>query len=133
METHLHRWVFLTNAFYTINNDTSNESNGQFCIGQDFERFSGKSGTILSGISMLGNALLFSSNYIPTSFTDSAVFDFFVHCDMKLIIRDGKLASTGSTLNKILQSTESLTLTARNINGRVNASPAKITVWVLET
>ena len=37
-----------------------------------------------------------------------------------------KLANTGSILNKNLTNTESMTLKALNVNGRINASSAKI-------
>ena len=81
----------LKNASYTVNDDTNNNSNGQFCIGQDFECYSGKSGALLSGISTLGSDLYYSGNYTSASFADSAVFDFYLHYDMKLIIQDGVL------------------------------------------
>ena len=61
---------------------------GLFVIGQDFETFSGKSGSILSGASTLGNDLMFSANYGAMA---AAIFDFFLHYDMKLIIKDGVL------------------------------------------
>ena len=81
----------LKNASYTVNDDTNNKSNGQFCIGQDFESYSGKSDALLSAISTLGSDLYHSGNYTSASFNDSAVFDFYLHYDMKLIIQDGAL------------------------------------------
>ena len=57
-------------------------------IGQDFESYSGKSGALLSGTSTLGNNLYFSANISEMA---AAIFDFFLHYDMKLIIKDGVL------------------------------------------
>ena len=60
---------------------------GQFIIGCDFESYSGKSGALLSGVSTLGTDLVFSGTY--TALPAAALFDFFLHYDMKLIIKDG--------------------------------------------
>ena len=56
---------------------------GIFVIRQDFESYSGKSGALLSGASTLGNDLYFSANFGAMA---AAIFDFFLHYDMKLII-----------------------------------------------
>ena len=80
----------LNSASFVLSTPTgADEANyGLFVIGQDFETFSGKSGAILSGASTLGNNLMFSANYGAMA---AAIFDFFLHYDMKLIIKDGVL------------------------------------------
>ena len=59
-----------------------------FCDWTGFWIVSGKSGTLLSGASTLGNDLYFSANFDAMA---AAIFDFFLHYDMKLIIKDGVL------------------------------------------
>ena len=69
--------------------DATSTNGGYFVIGQDFETYSGKSGQILSGCSTLGSDLYFSANI--GAMAAGAVFDYFLHYDIKLIIRDGVL------------------------------------------
>ena len=61
-------------------------------IGQDFESYSGKSGALLLGANTLGNDLYFSATFDSMA---AAMFDFFLHYDMKLIIKDGVLTVNG--------------------------------------
>ena len=68
----------------------SSDLGGLFVIGQDFESYSGKSGSLLSGISTLGSDLYFSANYTANTMA-AAIFDYFLDYDMKLIIDNGIL------------------------------------------
>ena len=72
----------------TYKTTASSALGGLFIIGQDFESSSGKSGSILSGISTLGSDLYFSANYSTGGIAAAAIFDFFLHYDMKLIIEN---------------------------------------------
>ena len=67
---------------------SASDLSGLFVLGIDLESYSGKSGALLSGISTLSTDLIYSGNY---SALTAAVFDFFLHYDMKLIIQDGIL------------------------------------------
>ena len=69
--------------------DKVDDLTGLFVIGQDLESYSGKSGSLLSGISTLGSDLYFSANY--GDMTVPALLDFFLHYDMKLVIANGVL------------------------------------------
>ena len=69
--------------------DTTAANYGYFVIGQDFETYSGKSGQLLSGMSTLGSDLYFSANI--GAMANGAIFDYFLHYDIKLIIKDGIL------------------------------------------
>ena len=69
--------------------DATSTNGGYFVIGQDFETYSGKSGQLLSGCSTLGSDLYFSANI--GAMAAGAVFDYFLHYDIKLIIKDGIL------------------------------------------
>ena len=69
--------------------DATSTNGGYFVIGQDFETYSGKSGQLLSGCSTLGRDLYFSANI--GAMAAGAVFDYFLHYDIKLIIKDGVL------------------------------------------
>ena len=69
--------------------DKAEALSGLFVIGQDLESYSGKSGSLLSGISTLGSDLFFSANY--SDMTVPALLDFFLHYDMKLVIENGVL------------------------------------------
>ena len=62
---------------------------GYFVIGQDFETYSGKSGQLLSGCLAIGSYLNFSAN--TGAMASGSIFDFFLHYDLKLIIKDGIL------------------------------------------
>ena len=62
---------------------------GLFIIGQDFETYGGKSGALLSGASTVGSDLYFSATF--STATPAAIFDYFMHYDIKLIIQDGVL------------------------------------------
>ena len=59
---------------------------GTFILACDFESYSGRSGSILSGVNTLGSDL-----YLNAMFANSAAgtIDVFLHYDMKLIIQDG--------------------------------------------
>ena len=70
------------------NNNTS-ANGGYFVIGQDFETYSGKSGQLLPGVSTLGSDLYFSANIGPMAARE--VFDYFLHYDIKLVIKDNIL------------------------------------------
>ena len=69
--------------------DNTSTNGGYFVIGQDFETYSGKSGQLLSGVSTLGSDLYFSANV--GAMADGAIFDYFLHYDIKLVIKDGIL------------------------------------------
>ena len=63
---------------------------GYFVIGQDFETYTSKNNSqLLQGVSTLGSDLYFSANI--GAMAAGAIFDFFLHHDFKLIIRDGIL------------------------------------------
>ena len=68
--------------------DCTSTNGGYFVIGQDLKTYIGKSGQILLGVITLGSDY-FSSNI--GAMAAGAVFDFFLHYDMKLIIKDGIL------------------------------------------
>ena len=61
---------------------------GTFILACDFESYTGRSGSILSGASTLGSDL-----YLNATFANSegATIDTFLHYDVKLIIKDGIL------------------------------------------
>ena len=76
----------LNSTNYSVVN--ASDVSGLFVLGIDLESYSGRSGALLSGISTLGSDLIYSANYAALP---AAVFDFFMHYDMKLIIQDGIL------------------------------------------
>ena len=61
---------------------------GTFILACDFESYTGRSGSILSGVSTLGSDL-----YLNATFgnSEAATIDMFLHYDIKLIIKDGIL------------------------------------------
>ena len=61
---------------------------GTFILACDFESYTGRSGSILSGVSTLGSDL-----YLNATFgnSEAATIDTFLHYDMKLIIKYGIL------------------------------------------
>ena len=61
---------------------------GTFILSCDFESFSGRSGSILSGLNTISNDLYLSATF---SASDAATIDTYLHYDMKLIIKDGIL------------------------------------------
>ena len=69
--------------------DSTYNNGGLFVIGQDFETLCGKSGALLSGVSTVGTDLYFSATF--SAATPAAIFDYFLHYDVKLIIQDGVL------------------------------------------
>ena len=83
-------YVAATPSGSATSSDNYNPMNGGlFVIGQDFESYSGKSGALLSGASRIGSDLYFSATF--STATSAAIFDYFLHYDVKLIIQDGVL------------------------------------------
>ena len=72
-----------------------------FVIGKDFESYSGKNVSLLSGISTLGSYLYLSTNYTAAAVTGEGEIDYFLHYDMKLIIDNGILAVNMYFLSQI--------------------------------
>ena len=69
--------------------DYTTTNGGYFVLGQNFETYSGKSGQLLQGANTLGSDLFFSANM--GAMAAGAIYDFFLHIDFKLVIRDGIL------------------------------------------
>ena len=77
-------------ASYKITSATGADAatTGTFILSCDFESFSGKSGSILSGVSTLGSDLYLNATFASSA---AATIDVYLHYDMKLIIKDGVL------------------------------------------
>ena len=78
---------------YNIRNGNS-DATGTFVIGQDFERYSGKSGQILSGLDayISGSDLFFSGTWTDNTYTDGNILaDFYCHYDQLITIEDGQM------------------------------------------
>ena len=80
----------LNNANYSIVAATGANAaaTGTFILSCDFESYTGRSGSILSGVSTLGSDLLLNATFANS---EAATIDTFLHYDMKLIIKDGVL------------------------------------------
>ena len=76
---------------YNIRNG-NNDATGTFVIGQDFERYSGKSGQIISGLDASGSDLFFSGTWTDNTYTDGNILaDFYCHYDQLITIEDGQM------------------------------------------
>ena len=64
-------------------------SQGCHVLGCDMEVYSGKSGSILSGINTSGNDLYFSATFPSAGIASIALFDYMLHYDMVLKIENG--------------------------------------------
>ena len=61
-------------------------------IHQDFEKFSGKSGQIISGMDTTSSDLFFSGTWSSLTNVDATILtDFFAHYDQVLVIVDGQI------------------------------------------
>ena len=69
--------------------DYTTTNGGYFVLATDFKTYSGKSGQLLQGANTLGSDLYFSANV--GAMAAGAIWDFFLHIDFKLVIRDGIL------------------------------------------
>ena len=80
----------INNANYSIVAATGENAaaTGTFILSCDFESYTGRSGSILSGVSTLGSDLLLNATFANS---EGATIDTFLHYDMKLIIKDGIL------------------------------------------
>ena len=73
---------------------TCTDASGSFIIGQDFEKFSGKSGQIISGLDTTSSDLFFSGTWTATGNQDANILsDFYAHMDMVLVIIDGQMVA----------------------------------------
>ena len=68
------------------------DATGSFVIGQDFEKFSGKSGQIISGLDSAASDLFFSGTWSRITNTDATILaDFYCHFDEVLVIADSRM------------------------------------------
>ena len=78
---------------YNIRN-ANTDTTGTFCIGQDFEQLSGKSGQIISGLDTTSSDLFFSGTWSSVANADATILaDFYAHFDQVLVIVDGAMIS----------------------------------------
>ena len=76
---------------YNVRSGNSDAS-GTFVIGQDFERYSGRSGQIISGLDASGSDLFFSGTWTDNTNTDANILaDFYCHYDQLITIEDGQM------------------------------------------
>ena len=76
---------------YNIRNGNS-DATGTFVIGQDFERYSGKSGQIISCLDASGSDQFFSGTWTDNTYTDGQFLaDFCCHYDQLITIEDGQM------------------------------------------
>ena len=78
-----------TNATDATATTADDSHTGTFILACDFESYSGKSGALLSGVNTLGSDLYLNATFASSA---AAVIDFFLHYDVKLIIKDGILS-----------------------------------------
>ena len=63
-------------------------------IGMDFEKYSGKSGQIISGLDTTGSDLYFSGTGNSNTNTDAQIIaSFFAHFDNVLVIENGQMVA----------------------------------------
>ena len=68
------------------------DTTGTFVIGQDLEKFSGKSGQIISGLDTTSSDLFFSGTWGANPAYDATILaDFYAHYDQVLVIVDGQM------------------------------------------
>ena len=80
--------------FTKYNVMTCTDASGSFIIGQDFEKFSGKSGQIISGLDVTSSDLFFSGTWTSTANQDATILcDFYAHYDTVLVIVDGQMVA----------------------------------------
>ena len=80
--------------FTKYNVMTCTDASGSFVISQDFEKYSGKSSQIISGLDTTGSDLFFSGTWTSTTNQDANILcDFYAHLDMVLVIVDGQMVA----------------------------------------
>lgn len=85
-------YIIPTNTTPTIAINSTGEDSahmGTFILACDFESYTGRSSSILSGVNTLGSDLYLNATLADTA--DGGTVDVFLHYDVKLIIKDGIL------------------------------------------
>ena len=77
---------------YNIVRSGNSDASGTYVIGQDFERYNGRAGQIISGLDAPGSDLVFSGTWTDNTNTDANILaDFYCHYDQLITIEDGQM------------------------------------------